>query len=691
MKHSVSSKIKDFRRLMATAPTYLRYTVLSILVLSLSGIQIFLTFGDSSGVDQRLIFPILFNAREQISPRKIDSRIKIFALDDQSYGYLKGDDISLSDWARIFQEIGKTPNVKVVVDKLFSKYYTEDEINTFRSIMDAAKPPVSVISYSYGDTIRFRERIPTELIKNNSLNLIKDSEDFYENSGSSYQAYGANSRILEKFARFGHAEYSGTGRILAARPLNDNLALPFTSLTIADNIQLTKGRITVNGQDIHVNSAGEFVVNFAPRAAFSKSSFAFMTVVARVKKGLDLSIIKPGDVVMILPAMYTGNTDFKATPFGNMPGGLILTAVVDSVLSDRWISYAEDPGFFTIILGLSVFLLACFLRPWVAAVSISVLVVLVLITAIFSFVFLDMIIPFVFPIAAIILGGGSGVTIKTAANEAEERRIKREVEVATLVQKSFLRNGTMHLGDSISITGTSHAASECGGDWWGAFHRHGYTYIIIGDAVGHGVPAALVTAVGFSVTRMIHEELGVLMPPSIEPIGILKRVNAILCDMGTDSAFMTFQVMRINDSTGECLYANAGNVHPILIPANSSDDRLSKEQRAKTLVAPGEPLGSSIDVEYLNHKITLRPGDCVLMYTDGIIENTPERPNAPAGRAWLKKTLNELDEEKIAGLHEQLWESYQRRIGKTPPNDDATLVTFVRRPTGNKSSDISFD
>ena len=684
-------KLDQFNKRLTGAPGYLRYAVLSILILGLTGVQIFVTFGDSSEIDQRVIFPFLFNIREKISPRKIDPRIKIFALDDQSYGYLKGDDIPLPDWARVFQEIARTNDVKIVIDKLFSKYYSDDEIKEFRSIMDEAKPRISIISYSYPDEIRFRQPIPAAILKKNAANLIDVSEQFNDQSSPLYQAYGATPLILEKFTHFGHAEYTGNGRILAARSVGDKLILPFTSLTVADRVEIAKRTVRVDGQDIHLNSHGEFIPNFAPRQAFTKSSFAFMTAVARVKKGLDLSIIKPGDVVVILPAMYTGNTDFKSTPFGNQPGGLILASVIDSTLSKRWISYAHDPGFVLFLIGITIFVIGCHVRPWITAVSIFLLVTFVILASIVCFVFSDMILPFIFPIATIVLGGASALIMAAAANEAEERRIKREVEVATLVQRSFLRNGTLNLGESVTITGISQPASECGGDWWGAFHRHGYSYIIIGDAVGHGVPAALVTAVGFSVTRMIDEELGVLMPPSIEPTGILKRINAILCDMGTDSAFMTFQVIRINDTTGECLYSNAGNVHPVLIPAKSTDERLGKDQRAKTLVAPGEPLGSSAEVEYQNHKITLRPGDHILMYTDGIIENMPARTNAPGGRAWLKKMLNDIDPDKITSLHEQIWEAYQSRISKIPPNDDATLVTFYRRVPTEGKSEILFE
>lgn len=675
-----------------SAPLYLRATILTVAVGGLVSLQLFALFGDQTAIDQKLVFPYLFNIREQINPRKINPRIKIFALDDQTYGYLKGDDISLPEWANLFRAISKTPNVTIFIDKLFSKFYSESDVREFEAIMDEAKPRLNIIAFSYQDQIRFREPISSELVSKKMSSFVEINPELRSRlDASSYQIYGTTPRILEKVTRFGHAEYPGTGRVLALRNVQANLMVPFAGFTVAQKIQVNDGQILVDNHDIHADANGEIVVNFAPQKETNKNAYALMSAIARVRKNLDLSIINPGDIVVILPAMYTGNTDFKATPFGNMPGGLILASVMDSVLGGKWINYIEDPGFFILIPGVLMFIFGCFMPPRVATIRMILISTAIFATSTLLFVFFNVMISFVFPMTAILLGGVSAVTISAAANEAEERRIKREVEIATLVQRSFLRNGTFHLGNSFLVTGISKAASECGGDWWGSFHRFGYNYVMIGDAVGHGVPAALVTAVGFSVIRLIQEELGISMPPSIDPAAILRRINAILCEMGTESAFMTFQVIRINDATGECLYSNAGNSHPILIPAKPDDDRLSPDNRYKTLVIPGEPVGASLETEYHNHKVTLRPGDHLLMYTDGLIENNAEKDRAINGRAWLKKTLNEIGDAKLESQHDKIWDAYIARIGKRPPIDDSTLVTVYRSPSESTPVELLFE
>ncbi|NDA64149.1 MAG: CHASE2 domain-containing protein, partial [Chitinophagia bacterium] len=347
-----------------SAPLYLRTTILTVAIGGLVSLQLFTLFGDQTAIDQRIVFPYLFNIREQLNPRRIDPRIKIFALDDQTYGYLKGDDISLPDWAKLFSAISKTPNVTIFIDKLFSKFYSDDDIKEFEKIMDEGKPHLNIIAFSYQDQIRFRAPISSELVEKKTDRFVEISTDLKSKLGpSSYQIYGTTPRILEKVTRFGHAEYPGTGRVLALRSVQSNLMVPFAGLTVAQKIQVTENAVFVNGQDIHVDSNGEIVVNFAPQKETNKNAYALMGAIARVKRNLELSVINPGDIVVILPAMYTGNTDFKTTPFGNMPGGLILASVMDSVLGGKWINYIQDPGFFILIPGVLMFIFGCFMPP----------------------------------------------------------------------------------------------------------------------------------------------------------------------------------------------------------------------------------------------------------------------------------------------------------------------------------------
>lgn len=201
---------------------------------------------------------------------------------------------------------------------------------------------------------------------------------------------------------------------------------------------------------------------------------------------------------------------------------------------------------------------------------------------------------------------------------------------------------------------------------------------MLGDAVGHGVPAALVTAVAFSATRMLDMNASTDSSSPLAPSVILSNLNNVLCDMNSEMACMTFFILRVHDDTGDCVFANAGNPQPALIPSDSADDRLAKGQRFKTLLARGDVLGLSADATFAEHQITLKPGDRIVMYTDGLVENTAESSREPIGKIWLKQKLNHLANESAPSLREQLWDAYLKSIGSVPPADDVTLVVISR-------------
>ena len=75
---------------------------------------------------------------------------------------------------------------------------------------------------------------------------------------------------------------------------------------------------------------------------------------------------------------------------------------------------------------------------------------------------------------------------------AEKSRMENELKTAKLVQNTLFPEGDFK-NDDLEIVGHYEPASECGGDWWYHSHNNGKSYLWIGDATGHGAPAALVT------------------------------------------------------------------------------------------------------------------------------------------------------------------------------------------------------
>ena len=76
----------------------------------------------------------------------------------------------------------------------------------------------------------------------------------------------------------------------------------------------------------------------------------------------------------------------------------------------------------------------------------------------------------------------------------EKARLEKELEVAQLVQASFFPEDKI-MTNAYELHSFYEPATECGGDWWGVIHLENKSIWMIADASGHGVPAALITAV----------------------------------------------------------------------------------------------------------------------------------------------------------------------------------------------------
>ncbi len=136
--------------------------------------------------------------------------------------------------------------------------------------------------------------------------------------------------------------------------------------------------------------------------------------------------------------------------------------------------------------------------------------------------------------------------------------------------------------------------------------------VFICDVTGHGVRAALVTA----MIRALSEEL---KPLARDPGNFLRKLNYDLCSIlkNTGSPMLTTAFYAVADcSTGELRFANAGHPKPLLI--RRSTDRV--EPLANTS-GKGQPaLGLFEDPPYTTSETSIAPGDFMMLFTDGLYE-----------------------------------------------------------------------
>jgi steroid delta-isomerase-like uncharacterized protein len=253
------------------------------------------------------------------------------------------------------------------------------------------------------------------------------------------------------------------------------------------------------------------------------------------------------------------------------------------------------------------------------------------------------------------------LTWRFRAAEAQEReRIDQELQVAHQIQQELLPESVPEL-DGWRIAPYYGPAREVGGDFYDFVELpSGRLGLIVGDATGHGMPAALVMATTRGMLRAVVQSLE-------SPGEVLARVNeALVADIPL-STFVTCFYGILDPQSGRFRYANAGHN----LPCRRHDDQ------ADELRARGMPLGLMPGMSYEEKEIELEKGESVLFYSDGLVEaHNPQREMF--GFPRLRQLVAEHAEE--GSLVDFLMDELRSFTGGDgwEQEDDITLVTLRR-------------
>ena len=244
--------------------------------------------------------------------------------------------------------------------------------------------------------------------------------------------------------------------------------------------------------------------------------------------------------------------------------------------------------------------------------------------------------------------------------EAQEReRIEQELRVARSIQQASLPKEVPTL-EGWQITPYYQPAREVGGDFYDFFElEDGRVGVVVGDATGKGVPAALVVTATYSMLRAVAQALG-----SFSPGEVLAQVNETLVARIPTNMFVTCFYAILEPNSGRLSYANAGHDLPYL----------HRNGEAEELRARGMPLGLMPAMSYEEKETTLHVGEAALLYSDGLVEaHDPE--GDMFGFPRLRALIAEHGEERWLG--ELLLEKLYSFVGEGwEQEDDITLLTL---------------
>lgn len=269
----------------------------------------------------------------------------------------------------------------------------------------------------------------------------------------------------------------------------------------------------------------------------------------------------------------------------------------------------------------------------------------------------------------------SNKILKFMEEVKDKVRMEDELAVAQLVQASFFPNEDLNF-KNVSITGHYDSASECGGDWWGCEEFGGKTLMFIGDATGHGVPSALITATVnacFNLLSNISKEKTDLLD---RPDEILNLMNEAVYKVG-GKILMTFFVAIYDEDTNIIKYSNASHNPPFLYKFNP-DAEPSKKDIKLLMDNNGPRLGHIAEAEYETSEMEMTSNDVLLMFTDGIVEAENTSNKQWGERRFIKSFLSEVRSEPHHIKETLLKDAFEFYNG-IKPDDDITLVIAKRK------------
>lgn len=238
--------------------------------------------------------------------------------------------------------------------------------------------------------------------------------------------------------------------------------------------------------------------------------------------------------------------------------------------------------------------------------------------------------------------------------------IQRSQEVVEAFQRVLLPKQLPSDGP-VAFDASYVAASEesvVGGDWYDAFRDlEGRLCVSIGDVVGHGAIAAVTMA-------LVRQRFLTAALDGATPVEAMDKAHKLLVVRGADDLpSMATALFGIFDSAGETFeYANAGHPAPLLVRSDGSHAFLENG---------GLPLGS-IDFPHPIRSVHLEPGDTLVLYTDGAIE---ESRNVETGEQRLVTAAAALHaKEGRVGAKEL----HRAVLGDAPPRDDVAILCITR-------------
>lgn len=277
-------------------------------------------------------------------------------------------------------------------------------------------------------------------------------------------------------------------------------------------------------------------------------------------------------------------------------------------------------------------------------------------------------------VSTVDLAGGNRELLQTLAIEAstvlenarllEEERQRQHIEeelcVARRIQQSLLPVKLPDVG-WFRVAGSSEASHEVGGDYFDVVAAGPDAWsIVVADVAGKGVSSALLASF------LQGAFLGAAAGTSITDV--LSRINLFLSERAEHGKYATVFYGMLHGS-GRMDYANAGHCAPLLVRSDGTIESLGSTSM---------PVGLMPDAAFPVEQCLLKPGDRLVLYTDGVTE-AADLEGVFFGRHRLREAVAESFTLNCAGMHKAIQQTVRGFTKGVEQGDDITIVVVEFR------------
>ena len=238
--------------------------------------------------------------------------------------------------------------------------------------------------------------------------------------------------------------------------------------------------------------------------------------------------------------------------------------------------------------------------------------------------------------------------------------VRDEIEVARQVQLMLLPRETPTI-PGWSAWSYSRPANDVGGDLVDYIELDGFRHgVVLGDVAGKGLGAALLSS-------KLQATLRALAPEAASLDDLAARLNAILLRDGMDNRYATLFYIEVEHDSGEARYLNAGHNPAFVI----------REDRIELLGASSYPLGMLPGTDYRECGLSLKSGDLMLIYSDGLTEAETE-DGEQFGMERVEKLISRLRNEHPRTIGKRILQEVDRFLGTARATDDLSIVVLEK-------------